>query len=65
MKEDIYKICTKLNNGQIAVTQATEQLLILFSGNHCDKLVCPCCGSDKTYLTNAIHCSRCDTTTEI
>ena len=30
MKEQIYKICTQLNDGQIAVTQATEQLLDLF-----------------------------------
>jgi hypothetical protein len=31
MKEEIYKICTQLNDGQIAVTQATEQLLDLFA----------------------------------
>jgi hypothetical protein len=31
MKEEIYKICTQLNDGQIAVTQAQEQLLLLFS----------------------------------
>jgi hypothetical protein len=30
MKEKIYKICTQLNDGQIAVTEATEQLLDLF-----------------------------------
>ena len=30
MKEQIYKICTQLNDGQIAVTEATEQLLDLF-----------------------------------
>ena len=36
MKEKIYKICTQLNDGQIAVTEATEQLLDLFdvSGRH-------------------------------
>lgn len=36
MKEQIYKICTQLNNGQIAITEATEQLLDLFdvSGRH-------------------------------
>jgi uncharacterized paraquat-inducible protein A len=28
-------------------------------------LVCPCCGSDKTYKTDAVHCSRCAVTTEI
>ncbi|CAD8327753.1 hypothetical protein [uncultured phage] len=31
MKEKIYKICTKLNDGQIAVVEAQEQLLLLFS----------------------------------
>jgi hypothetical protein len=31
MKEQIYKICTQLNDGQIAVTEATEQLLNLFA----------------------------------
>lgn len=31
MKEQIYKICTQLNDGQIAVTEATEQLLDLFA----------------------------------
>ena len=30
MKEEIYKICTKLNDGQIAVVEAQEQLLDLF-----------------------------------
>lgn len=31
MKEQIYKICTQLNDGQIAVTEATEQLLDFFA----------------------------------
>ena len=31
MKEQIYRICSQLNDGQIAVTQATEQLLDLFA----------------------------------
>lgn len=31
MKEQIYKICTQLNDVQIAVTEAQEQLLLLFS----------------------------------
>ena len=26
---------------------------------------CPCCGSDKVYLTAAAHCGLCATTTEI
>jgi len=31
MKEQIRKICTQLNDGQIAVSQATEQILDLFA----------------------------------
>lgn len=27
--------------------------------------VCPCCGSDKVYKTDVIHCDRCAVTTEI
>lgn len=38
MKEKIRKICTQLNDGQIAASQATEQLLDLFS------VSCPLCG---------------------
>jgi len=30
-----------------------------------EQLICPCCGSDKTYKTDAIHCNRCAVTTEI
>lgn len=30
-----------------------------------EQLICPCCGSDKTYKTVAIHCNRCAVTTEI
>lgn len=30
-----------------------------------EQLLCPCCGSNKTYKTDAIHCNRCAVTTEI
>lgn len=30
-----------------------------------EQLSCPCCGSDETYKTDAIHCNRCAVTTEI
>ena len=30
-----------------------------------EQLICPCCGSDRTYKTEAIHCNRCAATTEI
>lgn len=29
------------------------------------ELICPCCGSEKTYRTEAMHCKRCAVTTEI
>lgn len=28
-------------------------------------IICPCCGSNKTYRTDAIHCTICAVTTEI
>lgn len=31
MKEEINRICTQLNDGQICVAEATEQLLLLLS----------------------------------
>ena len=43
MKEEIYKICTKLNDGQIAVVEAQEQLLLLFSVS-CQ---CDACKQDR------------------
>ena len=30
-----------------------------------EQFICPCCGSNKTYKTDAIHCNRCAVTTEI
>ena len=30
-----------------------------------EQLVCPCCGSNKTYRTEAVHCDRCAVTSEI
>jgi hypothetical protein len=43
MKEEIRKICTQLNNGQIAVTQATEKLLDLFSVSGRSEQLCDYC----------------------
>ena len=44
-----------------------EQQAKITTENHCTEpvTICPCCGSDKTYKTNAVHCSRCAVTTEI
>ena len=45
-----------------AENQALRQPLVV---GRSEQLVCPCCGSDKTYKTDAIHCNRCAVTTEI
>lgn len=29
------------------------------------QFICPCCGSNKVYVTEAIHCNMCAITTEI
>jgi len=36
MKKEIKEICTELNDGKIAVVQATEKLLNLFSVSNCE-----------------------------
>lgn len=43
----------------------TEQLRQYNVSGQSEQLVCPCCGSDKTYKTDAIHCNMCAMTTEI
>lgn len=30
-----------------------------------EQFICPCCGSDRTYKTEAYHCNRCAVTTEV
>jgi hypothetical protein len=57
MKEEIYKICTKLNDGQIAVVEAQEQLLRLFSVvGQSEQLVCDVCESTDDVQT---YCGKC------
>lgn len=47
----------------------TQEIVKLFAipavVGQSEQLICPCCGSGKTYKTNAIHCNRCAVTTEI
>ena len=33
--------------------------------NEANRTICPCCGSDKTYKTEAIHCDTCAITSEL
>ena len=61
MKEQIIKI---IENYSLEV--AADEILSLFAvSGQSEQLICPCCGSDKTYKTDAIHCNRCAVTTEI
>lgn len=48
-----------------AVVADLKKLTIPAVVEKSERLVCPCCGSDKTYKTEAIHCNRCAVTTEI
>ncbi len=40
MEKEIREICTELNDGKIAVVQATEKLLNLFSVSVCFTVTC-------------------------
>ena len=55
-----------MDAGEITLKEAHELILRLFGVVwRSEQLICPCCGSDKTYKTDAIHCNRCAVTTEI
>ena len=49
----------------IDLENETKQLRKHAVSGRSEQLICPCCGSDKTYKTDAIHCNRCAVTTEI
>lgn len=57
----------EFNNNQLEVIyEAMNQVLhIAPVVEQSEQLICPCCGSDKTYKTDAIHCNRYAITTEI
>ena len=42
-----------------------KQLTIPAVVGQIEQFICPCCGSDKTYKTDAYHCNRCAVTTEV
>ena len=63
---ETYLILCQMDNGEITLQEAHELILRLFGVvGRSEQLICPCCGSDKTYKTDAIHCNRCAVTTEI
>jgi hypothetical protein len=43
----------------------SEALTIPVVVGQSEQFICPCCGSDKTYKTEAYHCNRCAVTTEV
>lgn len=58
-------VCDNINNKQIDVLDKTMTYFraeIEFDNEN--PIKCPCCGSEKTYLTLAIHCNHCAVTTE-
>lgn len=56
---------TELIETNLLIKELNEQLLQYNVSSQNEQLICPCCGSDKTYKTDAIHCNRCAVTTEI
>lgn len=63
---ETYLILCQMDAGEITLQEAHELILCLFDVvGRSEQLICPCCGSDKTYKTDAIHCNRCAVTTEI
>ena len=63
---ETYLILCQMDAGDITLKEAHELILRLFCVvGRSEQLICPCCGSDKTYKTDAIHCNRCAVTTEI
>ena len=48
-----------------AEEQGKKQLKLCGVGVQSEQFICPCCKSDKTYKTEAYHCSRCAVTTEV
>ena len=51
------------------IDELTDELEKLFTVpvvvGQSEQFICPCCGSDKTYKTEAYHCNRCAVTTEL
>ena len=66
MKSKITEIINQVSNRTISTDEAIEEILRLLNVvEESEQSICPCCGSDKTYKTGAIHCNRCAITTEL
>ena len=60
---------SKSENDKVTDFEMYHTLIEAMSLNDTTKqtepFICPCCGSDNTYKTEAMHCNRCAVTTEI
>jgi hypothetical protein len=59
----IKEVAKDLKQGNISENEARNLLLDLLGES--EQFICPCCGSDRTYKTEAYHCNRCAVTTEV
>jgi len=60
MKKQIKEICTELNDGKIAVVQATEKLLDLFSVMNKELAFCECRPNTDIYTESVTKCNKCN-----
>ena len=66
MEDKIYGVLAKYGIDEPKASAITDDLLFLCAVvGRSEKFICPCCGSDKTYKTEAYHCNRCAVNTEI
>jgi hypothetical protein len=61
---ELWEYLILLAENKISLAE-THDLIVKLFDNEEQPVKCPCCGSDKTYHTKAIHCTRCAVTTEI
>lgn len=64
-REDMIHEPQKLTEALDLVLSEVKKIHLGAVSGRSEQLICPCCGSDKTYKTDAIHCNRCAITTEI
>lgn len=63
--EEINDMFNQLKEKLDIAESELKKLRVTDVSGQSEQLICPCCGSDKTYKTDAIHCNRCAVTTEI
>lgn len=69
--QDFFNFMSKEHNLTLTISEMNEiviqaqKLVDNLPSGQSEQFICPCCGSDKTYKTDAIHCKRCAVTTDI